>query len=68
MAEAETVLSDGIENNPIQGFLYYHRACVRNLMSKKENALSDLKRAIELDDFFEKYSKTDEELEGLRPN
>jgi hypothetical protein len=60
------VISEGIKENPEEGFLYYNRACFWVHLDSFREALSDVEKAIELNDFFEEYMREDEELNPIR--
>lgn len=45
---------------------FYNSACVASLMSKKELALENLKKAIELEPSFKKQAKEDKDLKNIR--
>lgn len=64
--KAIEIISEGIKENPNQGFLYYNRACFFVNLKELYKAFEDLNKAIELDDIFEDYMKSDEELNPLR--
>ena len=54
-----------IELMPDDASAYFNRACAYALLGIKEKALSDLKKAIELDKSCKKRAKTDEDLKDL---
>lgn len=58
-------LSEGIKNNLDVSYLYYNRGCMYVLNNEYENAIKDIKKSIELDDFFIDYSKKDTELKPI---
>lgn len=60
------IISEGIDNNEREGFLYYNRACFYSIKKDYEKAILDLNKAIELNDFFYEYMKKDRELDVLR--
>lgn len=45
---------------------WYNRACVYSIKGEKEKALSDLKKAIELDKSNKEKAKKDEAFKNLR--
>lgn len=63
--ETIRILSLGIENNPGEAFLYYNRGCHFLKNNEVENAIKDIRRSIQLDDFFIDYSKKDKELSEI---
>lgn len=63
--ETIRILSLGIENNPGEAFLYYNRGCHFLKINEPENAVKDIRRSIQLDDFFIDYYKKDNELSEI---
>ncbi|WP_292387850.1 tetratricopeptide repeat protein [Methanosarcina sp. UBA5] len=54
-----------LEINPEAPNTYYNKACTQSLMNKKNEALTDLKSAIELDPKYKEYAKKDKDFENL---
>lgn len=58
------ILNKGIENTE-EDFLYYHRGCTFAKLNRFEEALADVNKSIELNDFFLEYSKKDKDLKEI---
>ena len=64
--KAIEVISQGIEHNENQGFLYYNRGCFYVNLNENMKAFNDIIKSIELDDLFFDYMKKDRELDPVR--
>lgn len=64
--KAIEVISEGIEENDDEGFLYYNRACYYVNINENLKALRDVEKSIELNEFFLEYMKKDKELDPIR--
>ena len=62
---AAEILSEGIDYNDEEGFLYYNRACCLCNLKKYDEALDDVLKSVECNNFFEGYSKEDIELKNI---
>jgi tetratricopeptide (TPR) repeat protein len=60
------ILTQLIERKPYASQAIYNRACYNVLLGQNPEAISDLKRAIELDRFYVRYAQTDPDLDRLR--
>ncbi|MGL4773782.1 MAG: tetratricopeptide repeat protein [Clostridium sp.] len=60
------ILSNGILNNPEQGFLYYNRACFLVHLKNYRDALMDVAISIKCNEFFREYAIEDKELLPLK--
>jgi len=58
-------LEKAIELKPDDAGAWFNRACLYALKGERENALSDLRRAIELDSSFKEKAKKDKDFEAL---
>lgn len=65
LEECIKILSLGIENNPQQAFLYYNRGCHYIKAKEYNSAVKDIRRSIELDDFFIEYSRKDKDISEI---
>jgi len=63
--EALIAANKGIELMPGSPVGIYNRACMYSLKGDKANALTDLKRAIEMNPGFKQHAKTDEDFKSL---
>jgi len=63
---AIALLTQLIERKPYVSQAIYNRACYNVLLGQNPDAISDLKRAIELDHFYVQYAQTDPDLDRLR--
>jgi len=64
--EALILINKLLVDFPAEASLIYNRACIFCLKGDKDNALNDLRRAIERDTSLKQYSKTDEDFKTLR--
>ncbi len=58
-------LEKAIELKPDYAEAWFNRACLYALKGERENALSDLRRAIELDSSLKERAKKDKDFEAL---
>lgn len=65
LEECIKILSLGIENNPNEAFLYYNRGCHYIKAKEYKSAIKDIKKSIELDDFFIEYSRKDKDISEI---
>ena len=63
--EALESYKKAIELRPDYAEAWFNRACVYALKGERENALSDLKHAVELDTSFKEEAKKDKDFEAL---
>lgn len=55
-----------LEAEPGYGLIYYNVACSESLLGRTEDALADLRRAIELRPSIAEYAREDEDLAAIR--
>jgi tetratricopeptide (TPR) repeat protein len=65
-AEAREILSAVAEKHPNAGIVLYNLACVEAILGETEPALEHLRRAIELEERFREFARTDEDFEAIR--
>ncbi|MHC1584299.1 MAG: tetratricopeptide repeat protein [Methanosarcinales archaeon] len=58
-------LEKAIELKPDDAGAWFNRACLYALKGEREDALADLRRAIELDSSFKEEAKKDKDFEAL---
>jgi tetratricopeptide (TPR) repeat protein len=63
--EALTTVNKAIELSPNDANAVYNRACIYSLSGDKKKAISDLKKAIELNPELKKYAPSDSDLKSL---
>jgi tetratricopeptide (TPR) repeat protein len=65
-AEAAAVLREGIAAGADNASIHYNLACFLSLAGDKDDALAELRTAIERDESFREFSKTDSDLDPIR--
>ena len=64
--EAAEILRSVVDEHPGAGIVLYNLACVEVLKGEPEPALDHLRRAIELEERFREFARTDEDLASIR--
>ena len=64
--KAAEILRSVVDEHPGAGIVLYNLACVEVLKGEPEPALDHLRRAIELEERFREFARTDEDLASLR--
>ena len=59
-------LREALADDPPFGLLHYNAACVLSLTGERDEALTHLRRAIELSDQFRGYAESDSDLDAIR--
>jgi hypothetical protein len=54
--------------NPKYSLAWYNRACVYSLIDDKEQSMSDLRHAIEINPTYKEMARADNKFEHLRDN
>jgi hypothetical protein len=65
-AEAAAVLREGIAAGADNAAMHYNLACFLSLAGEKDDALAELRTAIEGDESFREFAKTDGDLDPIR--
>lgn len=55
-----------VEREPHYPLIFYNLACSESILGRVEDALADLRRAVELEPSFAQYARDDEDLAGIR--
>jgi len=63
---AMEVIEDGVARHPQNGTVLYTRACTHALAGRREQALADLHRAIELNPREREHAQHDSDLDSIR--
>lgn len=63
---AREILAEGMATNPESASLHYNLACLEAIAGRSEQALAELRRAIELDRKASGWAREDEDLASLR--
>jgi quercetin dioxygenase-like cupin family protein len=63
---AREILAEGLATNPKSASLHYNLACLEAIAGRSEQALAELRRAIELDRKASGWARGDEDLASLR--
>ncbi len=64
--EAEECIQQIIKINPEHAPAYYNKACLRILTNEKSDALTNLKKAVELDSRLKEYAKKDKDFNSIK--
>jgi tetratricopeptide (TPR) repeat protein len=65
-AKAVEILRSVVDEHPDAGIVLYNLACAETLLGEPEPALEHLRRAIELEERFREFAKTDEDFDAVR--
>lgn len=65
-ATATRMLRSVADEHPDAGSVLYNLACVETLLGEPEPALEHLSRAIELEERFREFARTDEDFDAIR--
>ncbi|HEX7255913.1 MAG TPA: tetratricopeptide repeat protein [Gaiellaceae bacterium] len=65
-AKAVEILRSVVEEHPDAGIVLYNLACAETLLGEQDEALGHLRRAIELEERFREYARTDEDFDAMR--
>lgn len=65
-AKAVEILRSVVGEHPDAGIVLYNLACAETLLGEQDEALGHLRRAIELEERFRDYAKTDEDFDAVR--
>ena len=65
-AKAIEIFQQGLEKYPDNASGLYNLACCESLAGERESALQHLRRAIERDEKFREYAKTDTDFDAIR--
>ena len=65
MDEALSAAEKDIEIDPNNATTFFNVACIYSLKGEKEKALNNLKKAIDLDESFQKKARKDEDFKSL---
>ena len=65
-AKAVELLRSVVDEHPDAGIVLYNLACAETLLGEPEPALEHLRRAIELEERFREFAKTDEDFDAVR--
>ena len=66
--EVVTLQNEAIKNNPENAVAFYNKACFHALLGEASQAVSSLKRAIELREICRDYAKQDSDFDKIRSN
>lgn len=65
-AKAVEILRSVVGAHPDAGIVLYNLACAETLLGEQEDALGHLRRAIQLEERFREYARTDEDFDAVR--